>query len=188
MIAGYILTGGKNSRMNGKKKLFLELEGQPFYKIITNAFAGLDKIYLSVEKERPYAKLGYPMVLDQYDAIGPMGGIASGLAACEEEALFVVACDMPYVTKAVVERLVKAYEEKPQLTLAAIGGDIQPLFGIYPKSLYPAFEKMIEEDNYRIRRIMQYTEVTVLELGAESTICENVNTPEEYEKITNKGE
>ena len=25
MIAGYILTGGKNRRMNGKKKLFLDL-------------------------------------------------------------------------------------------------------------------------------------------------------------------
>ena len=28
MIAGYLMTGGKNRRMDGKKKLFLELEGK----------------------------------------------------------------------------------------------------------------------------------------------------------------
>ena len=49
MIAGYILTGGKNRRMNGEKKLFLEYKGKTFFDHIKNSLQLFSNIYLSVD-------------------------------------------------------------------------------------------------------------------------------------------
>ena len=118
MIAGYLMTGGKNRRMDGKKKLFLELEGKSFLESILDALQGFDKIYLSVEDQAPYECLDLPMIVDEIPEIGPIGGIYSRLKACEEEALFVVACDMPFVTKEAVRRLLDVFSHRNKITIA----------------------------------------------------------------------
>ena len=62
MIAGFILTGGKNRRMAGEKKLFLDYQGQPFWVHLLTALEEFPTVYLSVDREEPYASAGLPMV------------------------------------------------------------------------------------------------------------------------------
>ena len=94
-VAGYILSGGRNTRMEGQKKLFLRYAGETFCQRILHACDCLPAVYLSVDNKEPYRKAGLPMVEDRWRGIGPLGGIASGLLTCKEDALFVMACDMP---------------------------------------------------------------------------------------------
>ena len=101
-VSGYILSGGKNSRMNGEKKLFLLLDGIPFYQHILRALSPLPSVRLSVERPEPYAHLGLELVVDEIPDIGPMGGLYSGLRSTPSEALLVVPCDMPLVGQATV--------------------------------------------------------------------------------------
>ena len=56
-VSGYILSGGKNSRMNGEKKLFLLLDGIPFYQHILRALSPLPSVRLSVERLAPRRSL-----------------------------------------------------------------------------------------------------------------------------------
>ena len=56
-ICGYILAGGKNRRMNGHKKIFLEYEGATFCERILQAFEEFAVTYISVEAESPYQEL-----------------------------------------------------------------------------------------------------------------------------------
>ena len=49
-IAGYILAGGDNRRMDGRKKIYLHRDGKTFGQWICEAFSGLSGIYLSVAK------------------------------------------------------------------------------------------------------------------------------------------
>lgn len=182
MIAGLILTGGKNSRMNGNIKLFLEYKGQPFFNHIKNAMEQLPQVYLSVNRREGYEDMGLPLIVDEWDGIGPMGGICSGLRQCREEALLVVASDMPFVSRQAVSLLLAAYQNKPMLTLAVADGKPQPLLGIYPRSLLPALEKLIREGNYRLRSVMALTEYNLVELPRGDASAENINTPEEYQR------
>jgi len=183
MIAGYVLTGGKNTRMNGKKKLYLTYNGEFFYEAVLRAFQDFPKIYLSVEAEEPYMDLDIPMIPDLYPAIGPLGGIYSGLVQCPEEALCVAACDMPLIDREAVRALCRCYLEHPgKITVAKAGGRIQPLFAIYPKSVLPRMEQMIAKKNYKMMDLFSTVDVFVAKFVQEE-VTANINTPEEYEKL-----
>ncbi len=182
-IAGYILSGGKNSRMQGRKKLFLTYNKSPFYTHIIKAMSLLHAIYLSVDQEAPYAETGLPLIQDIYPAIGPLGGICSGLTLCGEDALFVTACDMPLIKKEHINKLIHIYEENEDcVVIARSGGRLHPLFGIYPKSVLPVMTSMIAEGNYRMRDIMKRTETIVVDLPEDDSL-KNINTPKEYENV-----
>lgn len=179
-IAGYILTGGKSRRMDGKDKLFLEFGGETFYHHIRRALGPFSSVYLSVSAENRLRcqSLSIPMVVDRFPGLGPMGGIYSGLLACRESALFVVACDMPLIRRETVEQVIRAYRR--QVTVVRSGIRLEPLFGIYPKTVLPVMEEMIREGNYRMRDLLSRTSALVIPLEEDSPVAVNINTDEEY--------
>ena len=186
MIAGYLMTGGKNRRMDGKKKLFLELEGRSFLESITDALRGFEKIYLSVDEEAPYEHLNMPMVVDEIPEIGPIGGIYSGLKNCEEEALFVVACDMPYISKEAVRRLLHVYSHRHKITIAWADDMEHPLLGIYPKSALSYFEKQISKGDYTLMHALVHAGYAVVTLPKGDYSARNINTVAEYQQLLNE--
>lgn len=188
MIAGYILTGGKNRRMNGNKKLFLTYKGMPFYQHIISAFCNLPIIYLSVDATDAYQKLHMPMIVDLYPDIGPIGGIYSGLMQCKESALFVTACDMPLVGRKIVEQVCEEYQKHPKkITIVKSGECLQPLFGIYPKTVLPLLEQMIAQKRYRMMDLFAQTDIGVIQLENDSQAMRNINTIDEYQNLQGEG-
>jgi molybdopterin-guanine dinucleotide biosynthesis protein A len=186
MIAGYILTGGKNSRMGGEKKLFLDYQGQPFWTYLLTALEVFPTVYLSVDREEPYASAGLPMVRDRWPDMGPMGGIASGLRQCPEEALFVTACDTPLLDRTTVERILERWDGG--VTLASAGGRVQPLIGIYPKSVLPELEKRLAKGSLRMYDFLRAVGFRQVPLPEGSAAAENINTLEDYRQLTENRE
>lgn len=182
-IAGCILTGGKNRRMEGHKKLFLSYEGERFFERILRALSPFQRIYLSVDEKTPYEAAQLPMIVDRYQAIGAIGGIYSALSECTEEALFFVACDMPHIDTKTVRRVTEAYCANPQLTLVEADGWIQPLFGIYPKTLLSVLEGQIQSGNYRMRSLLEQMPYQTVSLSADSHAADNINTVAEYNAL-----
>ena len=180
------MTGGKNRRMDGKKKLFLELEGKSFLESIVDALRDFDKIYLSVEDTVPYEHLRMTMVVDEIPDIGPLGGIYSGLKNCEEDALFVVACDMPFVTDTAVKMLLDEYLKHRKVTIACTEDRMHPLLGIYPKSILPYVEKQIQEKDYRVMNALNQAGYVTVALPKEDVSAKNINTVAEYEQLVKK--
>jgi molybdopterin-guanine dinucleotide biosynthesis protein MobB len=186
-LAGYILTGGKNRRMNGQKKLFLEYRGSSFLKHIISTLDMFENIYLSVDKTEPYEELNMPMVVDLFHEIGPMGGVYSGLKQCSEDALFVVACDMPLIDKKSVQIIFEEYLKHPdKITIAKSGERIHPLFGIYPKNVLPIMEKLINEQDYRMSDLLSQAGHVEVSISHNEMAMENINTPEEYQRLKGK--
>lgn len=184
-IAGYILAGGKNLRMGGRKKVFLEYGGEYFYRHILHAFQsqGLSKVYLSVDEEPPYEQTGLPLVVDAIHGAGPLGGIYTGLAACPEEALLVAACDMPGITARDVKYLSDAFAQHPGIVAAQAEGRLQPLFAIYPRTVLPVFEKALGLGDYRMMHILKQAGYSIVPLPEGSKASENINTPEAYRML-----
>ena len=184
-VAGYILAGGKNTRMEGQKKLFLRYGGETFCQRIVKACDCLPAVYLSVDQKEPYKEAGLPMVEDRWKEIGPIGGIASGLWDCKEEALLVIACDMPMIDAGLVGKILECYRKEPSsILVTAQSGRIHPLFGIYPQRILPCMTEQIQAGDYRMMHLLKRAGYRIMELETESHAMENVNTKEAYRGLT----
>lgn len=183
-IAGCILAGGQSRRMSGKRKEFLTYRGKCFLDWIRGNLKGFPRIYLSVEDPSFYSQEKGTVVGDYYPGTGPMGGIASVLRRCREEALFVIPCDMIFLSEAAVLEMKRAYEDtgRPVLFDGNEKGNIYPLPGVYTKTMLPMMEHCIQAGDYRLRSLWEKEEyVTVRRPGEEE--MRNINGIEEYRRL-----
>lgn len=172
--------------MNGRKKLFLEYKGEPFYQRIANAMKPLQKIYLSVEETKSYEKLSFPLLPDLMPSIGPMGGIYTSLKECREDAILIFPCDTPLVEERLAEALLGEFAAAKRPVIAKTGGRLHPLAGIYPKTILSQLEKMIEAKDYRMMNLIRAMDHSELEGDGFSYMLQNINTMEAYEKLINQ--
>src|SRR5512143_776834 len=98
-----ILAGGDSRRM-GQDKAALELDGRTLLECATVTMQQVfPKVIVSVRQPREGVAL--PQVCDEVAASGPLAGLAAGMAQADTPWIFAVACDMPFVSVAVVRRL-----------------------------------------------------------------------------------
>lgn len=181
-IAGFLLAGGKNTRMGGEKKAFLEWKGKAFYEWCREAMDDLDEMYLSVEDEAPYRGTGMRMVKDHYPETGPAGALCSGMEEIDAEALLVLPCDVPEIQKKMIRKLAACYRETGSLVIIRTKDRPQPLIGVYPMSCLPVFQRHIRERNYRMTGIL--SEIPHVELNvSEEELYRNINAPEDYRRL-----
>lgn len=183
-IAGCILAGGQNRRMGGKKKGFLTYRGTRFLDLIRGNLNAFPRIYLSVEKLERYPFEEAEVVEDLFPGTGPMGGIASVLKKCKEEAVFVIPCDMIFLSEKVVIEMKCAYEDTglPVILKEKNEGDLSPLPGIYTQGMLPKMETCMKTGDYRLRSLWEKEDYVAVERPQEKELM-NINRPEEYRKI-----
>jgi len=184
-LAGLILMGGKNTRMQGQKKAFLKYGEKLFYQHTAACMQSLGNIYLSVEKTEGYEQLGYPLVADEYPEIGPLGGLHSGLKHCAEEALFVLPCDMPKLSEVVVAGMIAGWEQIKTPLILQTRERWYPLVGIYHKSDLGLLEARIASGDFRAAAFARAVGVRLFcfEEKEASEMVKNVNSPEEYNSL-----
>ena len=182
-VAGLILAGGRGSRMGRREKFFLPCSGGTFGQRILDALAPLPVVRLSVREEEPFRDIGLPLVADRYPDTGPMGGICTALEQCSEEALFVVACDMPHLNRETVERLLKRFQKTGSLTVAWTDRGPEPLLGIYPRTVLPEIRNQMAQKQYRMRDFLARVPLTSVLLDPDSKAADNINTTEEYRAL-----
>src|SRR5690349_13843512 len=107
MHAAAILAGGRASRFGGRDKGALLVDGRPILdRQIAElaAVVGLDRVLVVGVAPRA----GVRVVDDLVPGLGPLGGIHTALTLATEpkdaaaDAVFVAACDMPFVTAPLV--------------------------------------------------------------------------------------
>jgi molybdopterin-guanine dinucleotide biosynthesis protein A len=128
-----ILAGGNSSRM-GRDKARLEIAGQPLLarQIQLAREVGAREIFISGRADRDYSEFDCPVLFDRFPGEGPLAGMERALAAVSSAFLLVLAVDMPNLTPAVLERLLKN-GGKGKGVLPRIGRRLEPLAALYPK-------------------------------------------------------
>jgi molybdopterin-guanine dinucleotide biosynthesis protein A len=134
-IAAFILAGGESSRM-GTNKALLELGGMPLVvrtaHLVESASGTKPTIVGSPEI---YARLRLHAIRDDWPGAGPLGGIATALRASESPWNLIVACDLPYLTKAWLEHLIHRAKRSHADALVPLNdAGAEPLCAIYNKS------------------------------------------------------
>jgi molybdopterin-guanine dinucleotide biosynthesis protein A len=103
-VAGLVLAGGRATRLGGIDKLALVIDG---VSILDRLRAVLAPRVTEIVIATPRQVAGFRCVRDAAGE-GPLAGIAAGLGACQVPWLVVVAGDMPYLTGALVDRMLVA--------------------------------------------------------------------------------
>lgn len=182
-----ILAGGRGRRMGGKNKALLHLEEKTFFERLCTALDGFEEKILSANDPEWITDGTYLLVRDERPDCGPMEGLRRALTCCESDALFVTACDMPFITAEFAKALVKAAEGHDALICCDRAGGLHPLCGVYTKACLPVIEALMEKNDYRIRRIAAGTDCVTFymeETDFPDRILTNVNTLEELEQLS----
>lgn len=183
-IACVLLMGGRSSRM-GQDKAYLDYCGVPFWKQITDEMYKCGETYLSVNSTSNIPDTNYSIIIDEYENIGPIGGIYSSLNSIKESIAFFAPCDIPTITAEFIQAIIDQYEEKYDgVIVASKEGKCYPTIGVYSKKIRKQLLEQMKQKDYRLMNLIQSCNVKVFseqDLQVNSFGLMNLNTPEEYE-------
>ncbi|GAV22683.1 molybdenum cofactor guanylyltransferase [Carboxydothermus pertinax] len=182
-----ILAGGKSSRM-GRNKALLPLESKTIIEHLITNFQPIASELFIVANTSEYDFLGLPVYNDRYPAQGPLAGIETALRVATNEKVFITACDLPLLPAGIPGHLAVNTGDF-DVTVLAFKGKIEPLIGIYRKSIYPVVDQHLALKKNKIIEFYPQVKVKVINfedlpanLQKEEYLL-NVNTPADYEKL-----
>jgi len=132
-----ILAGGEAKRVDGRAKYFFSYKGCSFIARLVNVFSGIvdEIIIVARSKEQAEHFTGLPSKVrctwDKEQGLGPIGGIMSGITEVDGESVFIAACDMPTISKAVVSYLFENLEDYDAIIPEWDNADMEPLHAVY---------------------------------------------------------
>jgi molybdopterin-guanine dinucleotide biosynthesis protein A len=193
-ITALILAGGLNTRFSGPKGL-IRINDTPIIESNLSVMRSVFKdVLISTNSPEIYFRFGARMLGDVLPSRGPMSGIYTALLNAADEAVFVMACDMPFPDAGLIRLICERHAGWPgpdhlDATIPVGNGKPQPLFGVYGKSLMRALEESVFQDRVMLARFLderrtQYIDETdVRAVDPECRSFININTPGEYEAI-----
>ncbi|MBT9169349.1 MAG: putative molybdenum cofactor guanylyltransferase [Syntrophomonadaceae bacterium] len=106
------------------------------------------------------------------------------LKTADTEMIFVVACDMPFISKDLIIKIVEiARENDWTTTIPYSKKGIEPLFGLYNKNILGHIEEALKNGHLSINKVLKKSQVKLVELSIdELNFLININTPSDLIK------
>lgn len=197
LVTGVLLAGGLSRRMGGGDKCLRDLAGKPMLAHVIERLqpqVGAMVINANGAPER-FAPFGLDVVPDTVGGFaGPLAGVLAGMRwsaahAPDAQWIVTVSTDAPFLPLDLTERLLAAIGDAPQtIAMAASGGDVHPVIGLWPVVLAADLEEQL---NAGVRKVLHWTDrhaSVVVDFpflsfhGREVDPFFNANTPEELDE------
>ena len=184
-IDGFILAGGRSRRM-GQNKAKLTIKGETFTARAAAALAGVSES-VRIVGGNPDEPAGLKRVDDVYPEWGALGGLHAALVAATGPWAAVLACDLPFVSPELFERLATLRGDSDAVAPIQSDGVPQPLCSLY--RVEPCRERateLIESGERRPIALLQSVRTRwvtfdqIADLNGSSHFFDNINTPDEY--------
>ncbi len=117
-IGGVVLAGGKSARM-GHTKALIEIDGRAMADRVLDALreVGAEPLLIVGGDSGELDALTAPVIPDIEPGEGPVGGVLSALVHAEHwsdiDAIFVLACDLPWLTATTLSLVLDAVSDRP---------------------------------------------------------------------------
>jgi molybdopterin-guanine dinucleotide biosynthesis protein A len=192
-IGGYVLAGGRSSRM-GRDKALLELAGKP---LIQRAVETLKQVCADVHilSSRPELAAFAPLVADLHPGCGPLSGVEAALLHAPCSWSLLLAVDMPFVPAAFLQAWVPEVmaAKSARVALFTVEGVPQPALCLLHREILPFAQQAIERGEFKLFPVLEgaarhlavrlgvaLNEVMVSRPADDATWFANLNTPEEF--------
>lgn len=175
-----IFAGGKSSRM-GKDKALLPFSN---YSTLTEFQQDklstlFDEVYVSAKENK--FDFDCRVILDNYSENSPLVGLISVFETLKAEEVFILSVDAPFVNKETIEKLLEHNESSFDVIVAQSPSGVQPLCGLYKRSILPLAYAQLEKENHRLGDLLRLANTLFVEFD-EDTPFTNLNRPEEYQQ------
>jgi molybdopterin-guanine dinucleotide biosynthesis protein A len=192
MVTGsaLILAGGRGTRIGYDKKK-LELGGET---VIASLITKLHLLFseVLVSSNEPFAHDQVVVLQDELGA-GPLAGIYQGLTYCRSEYLYVVACDMPFISLSYIQYMQEMIREKPvdACVTRRDDGFYEPFNAFFNKScLKPMYEALVGHA-YKISTLLDRLQLHIIDASRlngfnQEDMFFNINYQEDLELAKSK--
>lgn len=198
--SGYVLAGGKSSRM-GKNKAFLEIGGETFLARAIKTLAEIceSPVRIVLKTQQSHMTESFPenaeLIYDETNFDSPLDGLHKALLDAftrKTKYAVVLAVDLPFVTSEVIAKLCEAIEVSNKF-LAVVPRQSderpQPLCAVYnAKYCFYALQRFLNESpNGSIKDFLETISTRYIKqekITADPQVFFNVNSPADYENLS----
>lgn len=184
MLSVVIQAGGQSSRM-GRDKALVPLAGLPMIQHVLARLEGLGDETLVTTNNEELDFLNLPLISDEEPGAGALYGLRTALSAARGDTVLVIACDMPFVNRLLLEHLVEL-SEKADVVVPRWNDRYQTLQSVYArKKCLKAVEDALESGEQRMISFYPQVKVRIVppeevaEYDPTGRSFFNVNTPED---------
>ena len=175
-LSGFVLAGGKSSRMGRDKALLKWREGTLLDHMVD----------LLRTVANPVTVVGRDSLPDRVPGLGPLSGIATGLEASFTDVNLFVAVDLPFLTHDFLKYLRSRIEGSSRpLIICKIGSAFPLCVGVW-RPMLPEIKRRLTSRERSIRALVEgggseiISEAELMDLGFNTSIFRNINTEEDY--------
>lgn len=190
-VGGLVLCGGRSRRM-GRAKLSLPFGDETMLERVVRILGDVVApivVVAAQDQQLPALPEGVLIVLDEEDDLGPLGGLAVGLAALSDtvDAAFVSSCDAPLLQSAFVQRMIELLGSH-EVAVPQEDDYYHPLSGVYRTSLGKRAGQLIANNQRRPLHLIEQSDAllidvdTLREVDPQLDSLRNTNTVNDYQR------
>jgi molybdopterin-guanine dinucleotide biosynthesis protein A len=150
MVSIAIQAGGRSRRM-GQDKALIPLGGKRLIEHVIDRLQDLsDDLFITTNQSQALEDLNLRLVPDEIPGQGAIFGLRTALKAARHEHVLVVACDMPFVQRNLVEHLLSLVDHA-DVIIPELDGNYEPMLAVYRSSTcLAALGRALEEQKQRM--------------------------------------
>ena len=148
-----ILAGGTSRRM-GQDKAFIQIEGVRLLDYVYSKCQELFKeIIIVTNQPHQYIEYQTPVVADEIQGTGSLGGLYTGLKRASNYYSFCVACDMPFLKPELITYLIEN-RLNSDVVIPKTRAGLEPLHAIYSKRCIKPIKTLLERGEFQIIKLL----------------------------------
>jgi len=165
-ISCIVLAGGKGLRLGRNKALETVGNKDLLQRVVCQLRSFSGDIIVVTDKEQSLPQLincsKLKVVIDTYPGKGPLGGICTGLVASDSFHNLVVACDMPFLNRALLHYMIQISPDF-DLVVPRLDNMTEPLHAVYSKGCLAFIEQLLKQGTLSVRELFNLVRVRYVE-------------------------
>lgn len=190
MWTGAILAGGRSRRLGGSNKagLILRPGGASILdRQLMRLRRVVDRTIIVASDADRFSAAGVPVIADLVPDGGALGALYTAVHSAETERTLVIACDMPFVSEALLAHLIGIGREV-DIAIPRTARGLEPLCATYSRRCAPELRRLLDEKRFKLGDVARIPGLNVREVGRDELIAFgpeevlffNLNTPDDH--------
>ncbi|MGO4547984.1 molybdenum cofactor guanylyltransferase [Paenibacillus sp. 2TAB23] len=191
MLSGVVLAGGTNRLINGELKALLSFGGQPMIARQLDRMREIcDELIVVTQDPTPFLNIvnrSVRIITDFYEGQGPLGGMHAALSLAKHASVWVVGCDMPFISNKAAELLLERKRDGFEAVVPMVAGERYPLHGIYDRTCASHIVPLLQQGETQLSSLLKHIfwgerdDRYLCENGVDLNFVSSIKTFDDYE-------
>lgn len=139
-------------------------------------------VYISCKKSSKFSfNANFIEDINSENIFAPTSGFISMFEKLQVQKIFVISVDSPFISEYEINTLIEQDKDTNDATIAKTQEGIQPMCGVYHRSLEASFLKMQKENKHKLGQLLKNSKTDYIFFDDVKPFL-NLNNPWEYQK------